>query len=69
VAKYNGKNELFGNLDAPSYQDKFGRMIKPITKADVDACIRKYLKKEGMVVSIVSSNPPSERQLRKVIDI
>ena len=69
VAKYNGKNELFGNFGAPSYQDKFGRLIKPITKADVDACIRKYFKKEGMVVSIVSSNPPSERHLRKVIDI
>jgi predicted Zn-dependent peptidase len=67
VAKYNGKNELFGNLDAPCYQDKFDKLIKPITKADVDACIRKYFKKEGMVVSIVSSNPPTEKQLQKFI--
>lgn len=69
VAKYNGKNELFGNLGAPSYQDKFDKLIKPITKAEVDACIRKYFKKEGMAISIVSSNPPTEKHLRKVIDI
>ena len=69
VAKYNGKNELFGNLGAPSYQDKFDKLIKPITKADVDACIRKYFKKEGMAISIVSSNPPTEKHLRKLIDI
>ena len=67
IGKYNGKNELFGMLDAPRYKDKFDRMIRPIAKADVDECIRKYMKIEGMVVSIVSASPPTEKQLLKFI--
>ena len=69
IAKHNGKNELLGIANAPEYKDKFTNLIKPITKQDVDRCIRKYFKKEGMVVSVVSSKPPSEKTLRQYIQL
>ena len=69
IGKYNGKNELFDMFDAPHYKDKFDRLIRPITKADVDECLRKYMKREGMVVSIVSASPPTEKQLLKFISV
>lgn len=69
IGKYNGKNELFGMLDAPRYKDKFDRMISPVTRADVNSCIEKYMRREAMVVSIVSSDPPTEKHLRKIISL
>ena len=63
IAKYNGKNEIFGIINAPEYKDKFEALIKPITKAHIDSCIQKYFKKEGMVISIVSSKSWTEKQL------
>ena len=67
IAKYNGKKELYGNLAAPTYNDKFKQLIAPITRGQINECIRKYLVRHGMVVSIVSANPPSEKTLRKLI--
>jgi predicted Zn-dependent peptidase len=67
IAKYNGKKELYGNLAAPTYRDKFKQLIAPITRRQINDCIRKYLVKQGMVVSIVAANPPSEKTLRKLI--
>jgi predicted Zn-dependent peptidase len=69
IAKHNGKNELLGIANAPEYKDKFTKLVKPITKQDVDRCIRKYFKKEGMVVSVVSSKPPSEKTMRQYIQL
>jgi predicted Zn-dependent peptidase len=63
IAKYNGKNEIFGLINAPEYKDKFEALIKPITKAHIDSCIKKYFKKDGMVISIVSSKSWTEKQL------
>lgn len=68
IAKYNGKNQLFGKLDAPLYADKYKKLIEPITKEDIHRCIQKYFCREGMVVSIVSAKPPSEKLLTKFVD-
>lgn len=68
IAKYNGKKELFGNLDAPTYKDKFRELIKPITRGQINECIRKYFVKHGMVISVVAANPPSEKTLRKLVE-
>ena len=67
IAKYNGKNEMFGVSGAPAYKDKFEQLIQPITKAQLDACIRNYFRRDGMVVSVVSSHPPTEKELCKYI--
>jgi predicted Zn-dependent peptidase len=67
IAKYNGKNELFGIAAAPTYMDKFKHLIAPITRGQINECIRKYLVKQGMVISIVAANPPSEKTLRKYL--
>jgi predicted Zn-dependent peptidase len=67
IAKYNGKNEMFGVSGAPTYKDKFEQLVKPITKAQLDACIHNYFRRDGMVVSIVSSHPPTEKELCKYI--
>lgn len=68
IAKYNGKNLLFGTINAPKYMSKYKKLIEPITKENVNDCIKKYFRKEGMVVSVVSSNQLSEKSLRKVVD-
>lgn len=68
IAKYNGKNTLFGITNAPSYVDKFQKRIQPVTRADIHACIKRYFKREGMVVSVVCGDPPSETELKKFVD-
>jgi len=68
IAKYNGKNALFNNLSAPKYADKYKTLIEPITLKDIHQCIRKYFCREGMVVSVVSADPPSKKQLCKFVD-
>jgi predicted Zn-dependent peptidase len=68
IAKYNGKNQLFNNLSAPRYADKYKRLIEPITQADIHRCIRQYFCREGMVVSIVSANLIVKSKLSKFVD-
>ena len=68
IAKYNGKNQLFNRLTAPKYVDKYKKLIEPFTLTQINQCIQKYLCREGMVVSIVSADPPSQKQLCKFVD-
>jgi predicted Zn-dependent peptidase len=68
IAKYNGKNALFNHLSAPKYSDKYKKLIEPITRTDIHQCIRKYFCREGMVVSVVSATPPSEKQFGKFVE-
>jgi predicted Zn-dependent peptidase len=68
IAKYNGKNQLFNNLSAPRYIDKYKVLIEPITQSDIHRCIRQYFCREGMVVSIVSAKQMNKTQLCKLVD-
>ena len=68
IAKYNGKNQLFNNLSAPRYADKYKLLIEPITTKDIHRCIRKYFCREGMVVSIVSTKVISKSKLSKFVE-
>jgi predicted Zn-dependent peptidase len=68
IAKYNGKNQLFNRLTAPKYADKYKKLIEPITLTQINQCIRKYFCREGMVISVISANPPSKNQLCKFVD-
>jgi predicted Zn-dependent peptidase len=68
IAKYNGKNQLFNNLSAPRYTDKYKKLIAPITLNQIHQCIRKYFCREGMVVSVVSAKPMDKSKLSKFVD-
>jgi predicted Zn-dependent peptidase len=68
IAKYNGKNQLFNNLTAPRYTDKYKKLIEPITLNQIHQCIRKYFCREGMVVSVVSAKPMDKSKLSKFVD-
>ena len=68
IAKYNGKNQLFNNLSAPRYTDKYKKLIAPITLNQIHQCIRKYFCREGMVVSIVSAQSMDESKLSMFVD-
>jgi len=68
IAKYNGKNQLFNNLSAPRYTDKYKKLIAPITLNQIHQCIRKYFCREGMVVSIVSAQSMDKSKLSMFVD-
>lgn len=68
IAKYNGKNQLFNRLAAPKYANKYKKLIEPITLTQINQCIRKYFCREGMVISVISADPPSKNQLCKFVD-
>ena len=68
IAKYNGKNQLFNNLTAPKYADKYKKLIAPITLNQIHQCIRKYFCREGMVVSIVSAQLMVKSKVCKFVD-
>jgi predicted Zn-dependent peptidase len=68
IAKYNGKNQLFNNLTAPKYADKYKKLIEPITLNQIHRCIRQYFCREGMVVSIVSAQLMAKSKLCKFVD-
>jgi len=55
LAKHNGKLALFG-LEHIPFSDVYKKCIEPITKKEMDACIRKYFRHDGMTVSIISSD-------------
>jgi predicted Zn-dependent peptidase len=65
VASYNAKNILFQMPNPPAFADKYKVRIHPITVADINACIKKYFRRENMVVSVVGRSPPSEATLAK----
>ena len=68
IAKYNGKNALFANSVAPRYAEKYKTLYEPITRADIQRCIRKYFCREGMVVSVVASALPPQSRLREFVE-
>ena len=68
IAKYNGKNQLFNNLTAPRYADKYKKLIAPITLNQIHRCIRQYFCREGMVVSVVSAQLMVKSKLCKFVD-
>ena len=55
LAKHNGKLALFG-LEHIPFCDVYKKCIEPITKKQMDDCIRKYFRRDGMTVSVISSN-------------
>jgi predicted Zn-dependent peptidase len=65
VASYNAKNLLFQIPNPPAFGDKYKVRIHPITVADINACIKKYFRRENMVVSVVGRSPPSQETLAK----
>ena len=63
IASYNAKNILFQMPNPPAFTDKYKARIHPITVADINACIKKYFRRENMVVSVVGRAPPSQDTL------
>lgn len=61
IAKHNGKSALFGLPDT-RYGDTYKICIEPITKKQIDECIQKYFRRDGMTVSVISSNSAVTRQ-------
>lgn len=61
LAKHNGKLALFG-LEHIPFSDVYKKCIEPITKKEMDACIRKYFRHDGMTVSIISSDSAIVKQ-------
>lgn len=55
IAKHNGKLALFGLAHIP-FCDIYKKCIEPITKKQMDACIKKYFRHDGMTISVISSN-------------
>ena len=68
IASYNAKNMLFNIDNAPAYVNKYSANIRPITVADINTCIRKYFRRENMVVSVIGRSPPSQKMLEKYVD-
>lgn len=66
IAKYNGKNMLMG-IKGPAYQDKFNVFYKPITREQVNACIKKYFNWNNAVISVVGASPPSAKRIHDII--
>ena len=61
LAKHNGKLALFG-LEHIPFSDVYKKCIEPITKKEMNACIRKYFRHDGMTVSIISSDSNVAKQ-------
>ena len=59
LAKHNGKLLLFGIEcnEETQFSSVYKNYIEPITKKQMDACIRKYFRRDGMTVSVISSDP------------
>ena len=58
LAKHNGKLLLFGIEcnEETRFSSVYKNYIEPITKKQMDACIRKYFRRDGMTVSVISSD-------------
>jgi predicted Zn-dependent peptidase len=59
LAKHNGKLLLFGLTcnEETRFSSVYKNCIEPITKKQMDACIKKYFRRDGMTVSVISSDP------------
>lgn len=67
VASYNAKNILFNMASPPNYLNIYSDRIKSITILHVNTTIKKYFKRENMVVSVVGRSPPSQDLLEKCV--
>ena len=69
IAKHNGKLALFGLPHMP-FCDIYKKCIEPITKKQMDACIKKYFRHDGMTVSIISSdsNVAKQEKYKKIVN-
>jgi predicted Zn-dependent peptidase len=65
LAKHNGKLALFG-LENMQFSHVYKKCIEPITKKQMDDCIRKYFRRDGMTVSVISSDPNVVKQEKYV---
>ena len=64
LAKHNGKLLLFGIEcnEETRFSSVYKNYIEPITKKQMDACIRKYFRRDGMTVSVISSDSATVKQ-------
>jgi predicted Zn-dependent peptidase len=69
IASYNAKNALFGIADYPEYDRVYEKIIKPLTVGEINNAIRKYFRRENMVVSIIGRAPPTEKMLEKYMEL
>jgi predicted Zn-dependent peptidase len=67
IASYNAKNILYQRSDAPSFENRYKTYIDSMTVVDINACIKKYFRRENMVVSVVGRAPPSQKMLEKYV--
>lgn len=67
IASYNAKNILYQRPDAPLFENRYKTYVDSITIADINACIKKYFRRENMVVSVVGRAPPSQKMLEKYV--
>lgn len=61
IVKHNGKIALFGLPDV-RYSEMYEKYLNPITKKMVDDCIRKYFRRDGMTVSVISNDESAMKQ-------
>jgi len=67
IASYNAKNTLYQRSDAPSFENRYKTYVDSMTVVDINACIKKYFRRENMVVSVVGRAPPSQKMLEKYV--
>jgi predicted Zn-dependent peptidase len=67
IASYNAKNILYQRSDAPSFENRYKTYVDSMTVVDINACIKKYFRRENMVVSVVGRAPPSQKMLEKYV--
>lgn len=64
AAFHNGLETLMGIETIVPYCNLYEKYYAPITKNDVDNIIKKYIKKENMVVCLLGENVPSLQSLK-----
>ena len=67
IASYNAKNILYQRPDAPSFENRYKTYVDSMTVVDINACIKKYFRRENMVISVVGRAPPSQKMLEKYV--
>jgi predicted Zn-dependent peptidase len=73
LAKHNGKLLLFGLEcnEETRFSSVYKKCIEPITKKQMDACIQKYFRHDGMTVSVISSDSAIVKQekYKKIVNL
>lgn len=66
--EHNGESVFLHNQETVvPYDQVFRRHIRPITRANINAAIRKYFVEDNISVSIVGGNLPSDDVLRRMV--